>query len=186
MSFKNLVSLVVIIFFVCSAAYGSETFLENRVSLLQSATNQQSAPSRFSTVENSFAPLLKNTTVSNSQGIDNDKDVPISMVFFNPCNDENVNVSGKAHIVVNRNVIHYFVSDMTATGLETGNSYAGRGTSVQTITFYSNPFEGTFNFRLNLNSENGDGFVLKLLFHLTVNEIGEITSEVESARVACR
>jgi len=144
-------------------------------------TGQQTAP-----VENPFAALLENTTISTQQGIENDKDVPISLVFFNPCNDENVNVSGHAHIVVNRNVIHFIISDMTGTGLVTGNSYAGRGTSVQTITFYSNPFEGSFNFRLNLNSENGDGFILKLLFHLTVNQIGEITSEVENARVSCR
>lgn len=119
------------------------------------------------------------------QAVDNDKDVPISGVFFNPCNDENVNVSGTAHILTNRNVIHIVVSDITGTGAETGYTYLGRGTSVETIVSYSNPLEGSFNLKLNLTSENGGGFTLKLLFHTTVNDNGDVTSEVENARVTC-
>jgi hypothetical protein len=116
--------------------------------------------------------------------IENGKDIPIEGVFFNSCCDESVRVSGTAHILVNRNVIHIVVSDMTATGLETGYSYTGRGTSVENIVFYSQA-EGSFNYRLNLRNENGCGFMLKLLFHLTVNENGDITSEVENVNVFC-
>ena len=185
MSTGNLVSLVTIIFFVYSAAFGKETFLENRAApILQSTTKQQTTPLWFSLVENPVVPLLQNTTVSTQQVIENGKDIPIDGVFFNSCCDENVRVSGTAHILVNRNVIHIVVSDMTATGLESGYSYTGRGTSVENIVFYSQA-EGSFNFRLNLTNENGCGFMLKLLFHLTVNENGEVTSEVENVNVFC-
>lgn len=184
MRIRNLVSLAAIIFFAYSAAFAGENFFETRVSLLPGTINQPLAPLWGSAVEKPVFPLLQNTSVFAPAALDNDKDVPIESVFFNPCCDENVSVSGTAHVLINKNVIHIVVKNISGVGLETGHAYTGRGASVENITFYTKD-EGSFGLKLNLTNENGCGFALKLLFHLTLNGNGEATSEVENVNVFC-
>ena len=134
---------------------------------------------------NPGAPALQKNTVSTQQPIENVKDVPIDAVFFNPCCDEAVHVFGTAHILITKNVIHIGVSDVTGTGLESGYSYTGRGTSVETNVHYSSQFDGTLSFHQNLTNGDGCSFKLKLLLHVTSNANGDVTAEVENVRVSC-
>ena len=134
---------------------------------------------------NPGAPALQSNTVSAQPPIENVRDIPIDAVFYNPCCDEEVHVFGTAHILITKNVIHIGVSDVTGVGLESGYSYTGRGTSVETNVFYSSQFDGTLSFHQNLTNSNGCSFKVKLLLHVTSNANGDVTAEVENVRAFC-
>ena len=134
---------------------------------------------------NLAAPASPKSTAPTRQKVENVRDIPIDAVFYNPCCDEDVHVSGTAHILVTKNIIHIEVSRMTGTGLESGYSYAGRGTSVETNVFYSSQFDGTLSFHVNLTNSDGCSFRMKLLLHVTANANGDVTAEVENVRVFC-
>ena len=134
---------------------------------------------------NLTVPASQKSPISTQQAVENVRDVPIDAVFYNPCCDEEVHVSGTAHILVTKNVIHIGVSDMTGTGLASGYSYTGRGTSVETNVFYSSQFDGTLSYHLNLTNNDGCSFKIKLLLHVTSNANGDVTAEVENVRVFC-
>ena len=134
---------------------------------------------------NPAAPALQKNTVPAQQAIENVRDVPIDAVFYNPCCDEAVHVFGTAHILMTKNVIHLEVSDVTGTGLESGYSYIGRGTAVETNVHYASQFDGTLIFHQNLINSDGCSFKMKLLLHVTSNANGDVTAEVENVRVSC-
>ena len=112
-------------------------------------------------------------------------DVPLDAIFYNECCDEEVHVIGTAHIVVNQNIIHTVVSDITGTGLSTGYDYTGRGVSVETNVFYSNPFEGILTFKMNMVTEDGCSFKLKANFHLVLNANGEVVVSFVDFNLKC-
>jgi len=124
-------------------------------------------------------------TASAQQVIEHVKNVPIDAVFSNPCCNDDVHVIGIAHILITANVIHITVSDIAGVGVDSGSTYDGRGASVETNIFYSNQYEGTLSFGLNLTNENGCGFRMKLLLHTTVNANGDVTAQVENVQVSC-
>lgn len=113
------------------------------------------------------------------------KDVPINDIFFNECCDEDVFIQGLAHIVVNDNILHLVVSDLTGVGLSTGYGYKGRGPSVMTNVFYSNQFEGTFTFKLNMTNADGCSYKLKVTFHIEVTSNGEVVVAFEHFETQC-
>ena len=115
----------------------------------------------------------------------NIRDVPVEAVFFNKCCTEEVQVFGTAHFVVNNNIIHLQVSDMTGIGMSTNYNYVGQGPSVETIVFYSNQFEGTLTFMLNMTNDDGCGFRLQATLHMTMNANGDITANIEKIKTNC-
>ena len=134
---------------------------------------------------NPAAPALQRNTAAAQQPIENVRDVPIDAIFYNPCCDEDVHVFGTAHILITKNVIHIGVSDMTGTGLDSGYTYTGRGTSVETNVHYSSQTDGTLSFHQNLTNSDGCSFKVKLLLHVTSNAHGDVTADVENVRVFC-
>jgi hypothetical protein len=118
-------------------------------------------------------------------GLINIRDMPVEAVFFNQCCNEDVQIYGTAHIVVNENIIHLVVSDMTGIGATTNYNYAGRGPSVETNVFYSNQFEGTLTFILNMTNGNGCAFRLQGTLHMTMNANGDITANIEKITTNC-
>ena len=112
-------------------------------------------------------------------------DVPIEATFFNECCDEEIHALGIAHIIVNDNILHLVVSDITGLGLNTGYSYVGRGASTQERTFPSE-INGAFILRLNMTNEDGCSFKFKLTLILAVNANGEVTANIESIKTQCQ
>jgi len=108
----------------------------------------------------------------------NIRNVPVDAVFFNECCTEEVQVFGTAHFVVNNNIIHLQVSNMIGIGMSTNYNYVGQGPSVETNVFYSNQFNGTLTFMLNMTNDNGCGFRLKATLHVTLNTNGNITANI--------
>lgn len=114
------------------------------------------------------------------------KNVPVSDVFFNECCNEEIFVSGTARFVINKNIIHIEVSDITGTGLTTGFDYSSSTPSVQTNIFYSNPNEGILTFMLSMTNDEGCGFRLKFTFRLNVNANGETVVDFQNVVSACQ
>ena len=115
----------------------------------------------------------------------NIRNVPIDAVFYNECCNEVVQVFGTAHFVVSDNIIHLQVSDMTGLGLSTNSNYVGKGPSVETNVFYSNQFEGTLTFMLNMTNDDGCNFRLKATLHTTMSANGDITASIEKITTNC-
>lgn len=113
------------------------------------------------------------------------REVPIDAVFYNPCCDEEVHITGTAMLVLNENIIHLVVSDLTGTGLSSGLTYSGRGPSVETNVFYANQYEGILTFKLNMVNEEGCSFRLKATFKIEVNANGETTIAFQNFDVKC-
>ena len=108
---------------------------------------------------------------------DNVMDIPLSMVFYNECCDEEVLLTGIGHLVENNNVHHVNVSGITGIGLSTGYEYVSLGTQVLNNVMYSNPVEGTLIARINMRNEDGCSFKVKIQFHLSVNANGVLVGE---------
>jgi len=129
--------------------------------------------------------IQMNNRAAPAQVIEHSKDLPVDAVFSNPCCNEDVHVSGTAHLLITDNVMHVTVSGITGVGLTSGLAYDGRGVAVDTNIFYSNPFEGTRHFDLNLTNANGCGFKLTGILHITTNANGDVTAEVENVQASC-
>jgi|GEM_PF-2059882 len=114
------------------------------------------------------------------------RSVPIEAVFYNECCNEDVYLTGTAQFVVSKNIIHVGVSDISGTGLSSGVTYTGVGTSTETNVFYSNQLEGTFVFYLNVANQNGCSFRTKLTSHTSVNANGDVTAVVDKVQAQCR
>jgi hypothetical protein len=153
-------SLALLVFFM--AACGKETAIENPVA-----------------VESQKGPLNPQELIVNF------KDIPVDAVFFNPCCNEDVHLFGTAHLVITSNIIHVAVSDITGIGLTTGYTYTGLGSSVENTIFYSNQYEGTQSFVLNLANQNGCAFRINVLLHMTLNANGVVTADVQEIHAMC-
>ena len=127
----------------------------------------------------------QNTTNLFSNGTEIIRDIPIEASFFNECCDEEVYIFGTAQLVVNDNIIHVVVSDMTGTGLSTGYTYTGNGASVETNVFYSNQIEGIFTFKLSMTNEDGCSFRLKATFRIEANANGDIVVSFQNLETKC-
>ena len=136
-------------------------------------------------IEHLNQTIESQSQLNKSAELINIRNVPIEAVFFNECCTEDVQVFGTAHFVVNDNIIHLQVSNMTGVGLSTNYNYVGQGSSVETNVFYSNQFEGTLTFILNMTNDNGCGFRLKATLHTTMNANGDIKASIEKITANC-
>jgi hypothetical protein len=125
-----------------------------------------------------------NTSTSNN-GSEVSQDIPVNDIFYNECCDEGVLVTGMAHMVINKNIMHLNVTEITGTGLTTGFNYTSTTPSVYTNIFYSNPNEGILSFMLNLSNEDGCGFRLKLNFRLNVTPNGDVVVDFQHVESFC-
>ena len=113
------------------------------------------------------------------------KDIPIDAVFYNACCDEEVHVTGTAHLLINENVMHVVVQGISGVGLTTNSVYTGVGASVETNVKYSSQNVGILTFHMNLTNDEGCAFKLKLTWQLHVNANGEVTAELMKTDVKC-
>jgi len=126
-------------------------------------------------------PATKSFTQAYVEG-----DIPIEFAVYNPCCEEDVLISGNMHIVVNNNVEHITVDDLTGVGIDSGNEYTGLGVAVQNNIHYNNPVEGGLTFKVNMVNDDGCSFRMKLTLHITVNANGVTTVNVEHAHIQCK
>ena len=122
---------------------------------------------------------------STSKLIEKGKDIPIEAIFYNECCAEEVSVFGIAHVVVTDQIIHTVVQDITGTGLSTNYSYTNKGASVETNVFYSNFFEGTLIFRLNMDNDDGCSFKMNVTLHLSVSANGDVAADIQHITTDC-
>jgi hypothetical protein len=128
--------------------------------------------------QTSSNPLLKAEQIT---------DLPINVVFYNECCGEYVSLSGTAHLVLRDNGRHFNVTDITGTGLSSGESYTGHNTAVHNESGNGGNGAASQSFVLNVHAtnENGCGFTLKIHLKTTVNANGETTAEVVSVETKC-
>ena len=112
-------------------------------------------------------------------------DIPVEAMLYNPCCDEDIIVSGTMHLVINDNVEHLSVTDISGVGVNSGNEYTSNGVVVQNNVHYSNPVEGTLLFKANMVNDDGCSFKMKVTLHLTVLENGDVVSSVEHVTFHC-
>jgi len=136
-------------------------------------------------IEQENQAIESRSQANKSAKLINIRDVPIDADFYNECCNEAVQVFGTAHFVVSDNIIHLQITDMTGFGLSTNSNYVGKGPSVETNVFYSNQFEGTLTFMLNMSNDQGCSFRLKATLHTTMNENGDITASIEKITTNC-
>jgi hypothetical protein len=142
-------------------------------------------------MKNSFLRLslllsfLLPVTFSFSQA-DVEGDYPVEFAVYNPCCEEEILISGIGHFVVNNNVVHVSVADVTGIGLSSGSEYTSHGVIVQNNIKYSSPVEGSLIFNLRMVNADGCSFKMKLTLHLTVNANGDVTANVENVQFHCQ
>ena len=112
--------------------------------------------------------------------------LPLEDIFYNECCDEGVYMTATAIIVINPNVLHVTVRDVTGVGLSTNEQYESIGAQFQTNVFYNSNEEGTFLFRVKMRNDNGCSFNLKGTFHVTVNANGDVTSQFINVETQCK
>jgi hypothetical protein len=115
------------------------------------------------------------------------KDVEIGGDFYNECCDELITLDGIGTVVVRDNGLHFKVSEMTGTGVGSGNIYTIHNTLTQNESFTSGNGAQTYTLTVSLNmiNENGCSFKLKMTVHVTVNANGDVTSEVSHIETTC-
>ncbi|HJS54802.1 MAG TPA: hypothetical protein VJ765_09670 [Chitinophagaceae bacterium] len=155
------------------------------LSIVLPATFAVSCNKNSESIEQQNQAIESQSEANTTTEVINIRNIPVNSVFFNECCAEDVQIFGTAHFVVSNKIIHLQVSDMTGIGLSTNYNYVGQGTSVETNVFYSNQFEGTLTFMLNMTNDNGCGFRLKATLHMTMNANGDITANVESINAKC-
>jgi len=131
------------------------------------------------------AEFATTANTSSNNGSEINQDVPVSDIFFNECCNEEVLVTGVAHMVINKNIMHFNVTDIRGTGLTTGFNYTSTTPSVYTNIFYSNPNEGILSFLLNMSNGEGCGFRLKLNFRLNVTANGDVVVDFQHIENFC-
>ena len=111
--------------------------------------------------------------------------IPLDATFYNECCDEEVYVAGTATIMINPNVIHITVLNVTGVGLSTNELYETIGAQGETNIFYNSQEEGTLVFWLKMRNDNGCSFKLRGVFHITVNANGDVASAFFTTETQC-
>ena len=120
-----------------------------------------------------------------NKGSEISMDVPVSNVFYNECCNEEVYVTGLARIVVNKNIFHFVVTELSGVGLTTGFNYTSQIPSITTNIFYSNPNEGILTATLDMTNSDGCSFRLKFTFRLNVNANGDVVVDFQKIDNMC-
>ena len=128
--------------------------------------------------------------------------VPINLVQFVPCAaggaGEEVALSGELHLLFHITVdarggvhvkTHANPQGVRGIGLTTGDKYQGTGVTQDHINVGADglPVTYTFvnNFRI-IGQGPGNNYLVHQTFHITINEHGEVTAEVDNVRVECK
>jgi hypothetical protein len=115
------------------------------------------------------------------------KDLPFTVVLPNECCGEMVSLTGTVHMVIRDNGVHINGTDITGTGLSSGETYTGHNTAVHNE--HLNSGNGATNhstvINVHMTNENGCSFTLKIHLEITVNANGETTAEIVSIETKC-
>lgn len=111
--------------------------------------------------------------------------VPLSLTIYNPCCQEEVHLIGVIHRVDNTNVIHMDSRDISGVGLSTGLLYTVQSTSVRNYVLDPNGYQTTLNWSVRMSSENGCGYIVQFVIHVTYDENGGIKASVHSGNFFC-
>ena len=111
--------------------------------------------------------------------------IPLSLTIFNPCCQESIYLTGTIHRVQNSNVIHMDDRDISGVGLTSGLVYTVQSTSVRNYVFDPNEYLATLNWSIRMTNENGCGYNVQFVVHVTRDEDGEIKASIHSGNFFC-
>lgn len=111
--------------------------------------------------------------------------LPLSLTIYNPCCQENVSLIGRLHRVENSNVIHMDTRNISGVGLTTGLNYTVQGTSVRNYQFDPNENLATLNWSIRMEREDGCGYNVQFVIHITRDPNGEIIANIHSGNFFC-
>jgi len=145
--------------------------------------------------QDELAPAFAATTVTT-----NDQ-VPFATAVFIPCAlggaGEVAVLTGTLHVLTHVTLNdaggvtikqHFQPQNLGGTGQTSGDAYRGVGVTQQTLTVGAGglPFEFTFvnNFRM-IGQGRGNNFQVHQNAHLTINENGVATADIDNTSVTC-
>lgn len=128
------------------------------------------------------------TTAANGQSTDGSaviSELPLSLTIFNPCCQEQVYFSGVIHRVENSNVIHMDSRDISGVGLTSDLDYKVQSVSVRNYQFDPNEYLATLNWSMRMNREDGCGYNVQFVIHVTRDGNGDIKTSIHSGNFFC-
>lgn len=111
--------------------------------------------------------------------------LPLSLTVYNPCCQENASLIGRMHRVENSNVIHMDTREISGVGLTTGLNYSVLGSSVRNYQFDPNENLATLNWSIRMEREDGCGYNVQFVIHITRDLNGEIIANIHSGNFFC-
>jgi len=124
--------------------------------------------------------------------------ITFAQPVFIPCVPEDVLIQGNLHILVTQTVdgrggvhfkFHYQPQGVTGIGSATGTVYHATGLTQGHTNVNSGglPYTDTYvnNFRI-IGEGPGNNLLVQNVFHVTVNENGEVTAVVDRTSVDCK
>lgn len=112
-------------------------------------------------------------------------EIPLSLTIVNPCCQEQVYFTGIIHRVENNQVIHMDSKDISGVGLTSGLKYTVQSTSVRNYQFDPNQNLATLNWSMRMVRDDGCGYNVKFVIHLTRNANGDIVANIHSGNFFC-
>ncbi len=138
--------------------------------------------------------LLALTMAANAAVQFNEK-IPVDLVVYNPCTDEDVALTGDIHLLAAVTEdsadgfhlkLHLNFADVSGEGLDSGNKYQLNGAANAELNLKAAE-EGTLTANVRLISQGSDSNgKVHVLLHLTVNANGEPTAEIENIDLECK
>ncbi|HEX6849471.1 MAG TPA: hypothetical protein VF144_20940 [Chitinophagaceae bacterium] len=111
--------------------------------------------------------------------------IPLSLTIFNPCCEEQIFLKGIIHRVQNSNVIHMDSRDISGLGLSSGLEYTVQSVSVRNYVFDTNENLATLNWSVRMESENGCGYNVQFVVHVTRDDDGDIKASIHNGNFFC-
>lgn len=127
-------------------------------------------------------------SITNDQSVDGGatiNETPLSLTIFNPCCQEQVHFTGVIHRVENSNVIHMDSRDISGVGLTSGLDYEVQSVSVRNYQFDPNEYLATLNWSMRMNREDGCGYNVQFVIHVTRDDNGDIKTSIHSGNFFC-
>ena len=124
----------------------------------------------------------------NNQSADNGANIielPLSLTIYNPCCQEQVHFTGVIHRVENNNVIHMDSRNIRGVGLTSGLDYTVQSVSVRNYQFDPNEYLATLNWSMRMNREDGCGYNVQFVVHVTRDANGVIKTSIHSGNFFC-
>lgn len=147
-----------------------------------------SCQKRIAAIEPNIENRSSANTSINDQSSDNGANIielPLSLTIFNPCCQEEVHFTGTIHRVENSNVIHMDSRDISGVGLTSGLDYKVQSVSVRNYQFDPNEYLATLNWSMRMNREDGCGYNVQFVVHVTRDENGVIKTSIHSGNFFC-